>query len=79
MVSLSKEPLIWITTGMLVYFMGNLFYYTLFNLFVDLSIDYLRMIGRYYSPSLNALFYILIAIGFWKAGKHRNNSRTKLF
>ncbi len=65
---LSKESLIWINTGILIYYSGNLFYYILFNLFLDYSHEFLKSIGIYVI-SLNALFYILIAIGFWKVKK----------
>jgi hypothetical protein len=62
--SLSKEPLVWINTAMLIYYTGNLFYYMLFNLFLDYSHEYLRSIGIYFI-TLNTLFYILIAVGFY--------------
>jgi len=65
---LSKEPLIWINTGILIYYSGNLFYYILFNLFLDYSHEFLKSIGIYFF-SLNTLFYILIAVGFYKTEK----------
>lgn len=70
-VKLSAEPLIWINLSILIYYSGNLFYYILFNLFLDnKAVDSGRIILIYF-PTLNALFYILIAIGFWKAGKQK--------
>jgi hypothetical protein len=60
---LSKEPLVWVNAGMLIYYTGNLFYYILFNLFLDYSHELLRSIGVYFF-TLNGLFYVLIAIGF---------------
>lgn len=65
---LRKEPLIWINTGILIYYSGNLFYYILFNLFLDYSPEFLRSIGIYFI-FLNALFYFLIAVGFYKTEK----------
>lgn len=70
LVILSNEPLIWINAAILIYYTGNFFYYILFNLFVDYSIEYLKTISIYF-VALNALFYILIAVGFWKAGKQK--------
>lgn len=63
-INLSKEPLIWINTGILIYYTGNLFYYILFNLFLNYSHEYLRSIGVYFF-TLNTLFYVLIAVGFY--------------
>jgi hypothetical protein len=71
-VHLSKEPLIWINAAILVYYTGSLFYYILFNLFLDQLIDFFFTTMRYYFPALNALFYVLIAVGFWKT----SNSKT---
>lgn len=63
--SLGKEPLIWINVGMLFYFAGNLFATLLFNIILEYSREFSK-ITIYYFSGLNALFYILIAIGFWK-------------
>lgn len=77
--SLSKEPLVWINTAMLIYYTGNLFYNVLFNLFLDYSHEFLRSIGIYFFV-LNALFYILIAVGFYlnnDGERSRNNRKVK--
>ena len=63
--NLAKEPLIWINVGMLFYFAGNLFANLLFNIILEYSREFSK-ITIYYFSGLNALFYITIAIGFWK-------------
>jgi len=68
-ISLSKEPLIWINTAMLIYYTGNLFYHILFNPFLDFSHEVLRSLGKY-NVMLNAIFYVLIAIGFYKSKRN---------
>jgi hypothetical protein len=76
--SLSKEPLVWINTAMLIYYTGNLFYFILFNLFLDYSHEFLKSIGIYWFM-LNTLFYILIAVGFYLNNDgERNRSIRKV-
>jgi hypothetical protein len=65
---LADEPFIWINTAILIYYTGTLFFYILFNLILEYSREFSK-ITVYYFSILNALFYILIAIGFLKAGK----------
>lgn len=67
-VKLADEPFIWINTAILIYYTGTLFFYILFNLILEYSREFSK-ITVYYFSILNALFYILIAIGFLKAGK----------
>jgi hypothetical protein len=62
--SLSKEPLIWINTAILINYTGNLFYFILFNPILNISTEVLRSLGKY-TVVLNAVFYVLIAIGFY--------------
>ena len=72
--NLRSEPLIWINTAVLIYYAGSLFYSILFNLILEYSTDYAKLIVNYFGI-LNALFYMLITVGFWKAGKLvRSNS-----
>ncbi len=66
--NLWKEPLIFINIAILVYYSGNLFYSLLFNLILEYSREFSK-ITQYYFAGLMTLFYILIAIGFWKANK----------
>lgn len=66
--NLSAEPLVWINTGAIIYFSGSFFIFILSNLFLEHS----RVILGYsfrVSTFLINLFYILIAIGFWKTKK----------
>lgn len=70
--NLWKEPLIYINIAILIYYSGNLFYSLLFNLILDYSREFSK-ITVYYFGLLMTLFYILIAIGFWKA-KHKHGS-----
>lgn len=69
--SLSKEPMIWINTAVLIYFSGNLFYNVLFSFILDYSREFSKM-TTYYFVVLTAFFYLLIAIGFWKVGKQQS-------
>ncbi len=66
--NLWKEPLIYINIAILVYYSGNLFYSLLFNLILEYSREFSK-ITVYYFAGLMTLFYILIAVGFWEAGK----------
>lgn len=67
-VKLADEPLIWINTGIVVFFTGNFFFHIFFNIFLESSREFLMLIGTYFRI-LIAFFYILITIGFWKAKK----------
>ncbi|MCG6187020.1 hypothetical protein [Maribellus maritimus] len=69
-VKLADEPLIWINTAILIYYTGNLFFYILFNNILAVSREFSKITVYYYS-ALMALFYILIAVGFLKAGKRK--------
>jgi hypothetical protein len=60
---------------MLIYYTGNLFYYILFNLFLDYSPEFLKSIGVYFYV-LNALFYILIAVGFYISKDGQGNKQS---
>ncbi len=63
---LHREPLIWINLAILIYYSGNFFYYFLFNIILDYSREFSKLTVIYYSV-LNAAFYLLIAVGFWRA------------
>lgn len=65
-----EEPLIWINFAILIYYSGGLFFSILFNMILEYSMEFSKLIVRYFAI-LNALFYILIAIGFYKAGKQK--------
>ncbi|WP_163323045.1 hypothetical protein [Draconibacterium mangrovi] len=66
--NLWKEPLIFLNLAVLIYYAGNLFYSLLFNLILDYSREFAK-ITNYYFVGLNTLFYILVAIGFWKSDR----------
>jgi len=71
--NLWAAPLVWINTGVLIYYSGSLFYTVLFNTILEYSREFSKMTVVYFS-AINALFYILIAIGFWKAGKDKSTT-----
>lgn len=66
--NLANEPMIWINTAVLLYYAGSLFYNALFTLILEYSRDFSKFSGGYFKV-LNMLFYLLITVGFWKAGK----------
>lgn len=66
--NLWKEARIWINTGVLLYFSGILFSTVLFNFILEYSREFSKLTLMYFSI-LNVLFYIFIAVGFWKAKK----------
>ncbi len=68
--NLWKEPTIYINVAVLVYYSGNLFFSLLFNLILEYSREFSRITMHYFSL-LNALFYVLIALGFWRAKSSR--------
>jgi hypothetical protein len=63
--NLCNEPLVWFNSAILIYYAGSLFYSVLFNLILEYSIEFSRLIVLYFAV-LNALFYLFIAIGFIK-------------
>ncbi len=67
---LSDSSLIWINSAVLLYFSGNFFFYTLYNFILNYSSEFLFRVLDFFRI-LNAVFYILIAIGLWKAGQQK--------
>lgn len=65
---LSKDPMIWINTGMLFYFSGNFFFHILLQLAVTTSNDFAKKMV-YFFWTTNILFYLVLAIGFYKQKK----------
>ena len=65
--SLWDEPLIWINGALLIYYSGNLFFTVLFNLILEYSREYSKITVVSFSVILT-LFYVLVTIGFSKAG-----------
>ncbi|MCL3778831.1 hypothetical protein EMN47_00370 [Prolixibacteraceae bacterium JC049] len=64
----TKEPLIWINTGILFYFSANLFNFILSNLALKVSSDLSRTVWLFHGIFI-WLLYILIAVGLWLVPK----------
>ena len=62
---LAAEPIVWINTGILIYYTGNFFYHSLFNLRLSASMEISILAIKLFS-GLNLLFYLIVAIGFLK-------------
>ena len=58
------SPVIWINTVVLIYFAGNLFFYTVFSSLLIQNYEVLKFINIYVFSSLNVIFYSGIAVGF---------------
>jgi hypothetical protein len=65
---LSDSSLIWINSAVLIYYSGNFFFYILFNFILHYSRDFLIKTLNFFSV-LNFIFYVLLAVGLYKAGK----------
>lgn len=65
---LTDEPLVWISTGILIFYTGNFFFHILFNALLKTSTELLISLALFFRI-LIAILYILIAIGFWKVKK----------
>jgi len=73
---LMKDATIWINLAILIYFSGNLFFFILFNVALDYSREFAKLISFYFSI-LNAFYYILIAIGFYISKNEQGNKPGK--
>jgi hypothetical protein len=70
---LKESPVIWLNSAVLIYYTSNFFYYMLFNILSEYLTEFLTqtiLIFRVF----NILFYVLIAIGFWKAKNAEGNN-----
>lgn len=74
-VSLRREPLVWINTSIFLYFSGSFFVFMTFNAFLNQSWALSKSAFRI-NVFLGSVFYILIAAGFLIAVK--NNRGRKL-
>ena len=72
-----QEPLIYINLAILLYFSGSLFYSILFNLVIEYAASF-AVFSQNYFYVLNGVFYLLIARGFWKAGKQKVDKGNRL-
>jgi hypothetical protein len=68
---LSKEPLIWINSAVLIYYTGNFIFYVLLNYANKHSREFAILTAKFFSY-VNLLFYLLIAIGFWKVKDNKS-------
>lgn len=66
--NLFAEPSIWISGALLLYYSNNLFFFILFNLFLEYSIEFTKFIVNV-RIGFNALVYLMITIGFLKQRK----------
>ncbi|MBK6281560.1 MAG: hypothetical protein IPF54_01800 [Draconibacterium sp.] len=60
---LSREPLIWINTAVLVYYSFNFFFFSLYNLRVIASMELAKIAAGFFGV-FNLLFYSIITVGF---------------
>jgi hypothetical protein len=70
---LSQSSIIWINTAILLYYSGNFFFYILFNIILSYSRDFLIKTLNFFAL-LILVFYFLIGIGLYKAGKNKDSS-----
>lgn len=62
---LSKEPMIWINTAMLIYFSSDFFFHLSFPVVLANSVEFAKGI-IYFFWATNILFYLILAVGFYK-------------
>ena len=62
---LAKEPMIWLNTGVLIYYAGTFFYHILFNIILKFSLTFSRLTVSLFI-GLNILFYFAIGMSFIK-------------
>ena len=65
---LSKEPMIWINTAMLIYFSVNFFFHISFPVALANSVEFAKGI-IYFFWATNIVFYTILTIGFYKQKK----------
>ena len=65
---LYNSPLIWLNSAILIYYTANFFFYILFNIILNNSVEFVKQTILIFKI-FNTIFYVLIAIGFWKAKK----------
>jgi hypothetical protein len=65
---LAQDPLIWINSGVLIYYTANFVFYALLNYANSYSREFAVLMVLFFSY-VNFLFYLLLAIGFWKVKK----------
>lgn len=70
-IHIAQEPVIWLNSAIIISFTGNLFFFILFNYLLNYSLEFMRD-ALIFIHFINAVSYVLIAIGFIKAKKKHN-------
>lgn len=68
---LANEPAVWINSGILIYYTSNFFFYILYNILLENSVEFLIQTIFIFNI-FYVIFYILIAIGFWKTNQKKS-------
>lgn len=63
---LKDSPVIWFNSAILIYYTANFFFYILFNIILNYSVEFIKQTILIFKI-FNTIFYVLIAIGFWKS------------
>lgn len=74
---LIDAPDIWLNSAVLIYYTSNFFFYILYNILLDRSVDFLIQTITIFKFFM-VIFYILIAIGFWKAKSGERNRTNSI-
>ncbi len=61
---LTTEPVVWINTAVLLYFSSSVFFHLLFNLSLNINIEFLKLSG-YFFIAANTLLYLLFSVSFY--------------
>lgn len=64
MEKLTTEPVVWINTAVLLYFSSSVFFHLLFNLSLNINIEFLKLSG-YFFIAANTLLYLLFSVSFY--------------
>lgn len=65
---LHDSPVIWLNSAILIYYTANFFFYILFNIILNNSVEFVKQTILIFKI-FNTIFYLLIAIGFLKVRK----------
>jgi hypothetical protein len=71
---LANEPAVWINSGILIYYTSNFFFYILYNILLENSVEFLLQTIFIFNI-FYVIFYILIAIGFWKSKSYKKHTK----
>ncbi len=72
---LFKAPEIWINSAVLFYFAGNFFFNILYSIMLENSVQFLKLVIAWFYTGLNTVFYLMIAIGFFRARLNKRNAK----